>query len=157
MQALFALLNSGQIAPPNLHLQLAGPVLAQRMSVDPQDLSPTFLTICAPFQLRRRGVETRIAAGQMAPRPDPTLLRILAQAHLWMDRLIAGTPLAEVARDAGHSEAYIRTRAPLAFLAPSIQSAILAGTQPPDLTLARLVRSGVPLDWDAQAQIFGFA
>ena len=126
------------------------------MGVTPQDLAPTFLNICAPFQLRRRGVETRIAAGQMSPRPDPTLLRVLAQAHLWMDRLRAGTPLAEVARDAGHSEAYIRTRAPLAFLAPSIQSAILAGTQPPDLTLARLVRTGVPLDWDAQAQLFGF-
>ena len=154
--ALSTLLSSGHVAPPNLHLQLAAPFLAQSMGVDPQDLAPTFLNICAPFQLRRRGVETRIAAGQMSPRPDPTLLRILAQAHLWMDRLRAGTPLAEVARDAGHSEAYIRTRAPLAFLAPSMQSAILAGTQPPDLTLARIVRTGVPLDWDAQAQLFGF-
>ena len=155
--ALSSLLSSGQVAPPNLRLQLAAPFLAQRMGVHPQDLAPMLLTICAPFQLRRRGVETRIAAGQMAPRPDPTLLRILAQAHLWMDCLRAGKPLTEVAREAGHSEAYIRTRAPLAFLAPSIQSAILAGTQPPDLTLARIVRTGVPLDWDAQAQIFGFA
>lgn len=155
--ALSSLLSSAQMAPPSLHLQLAAPFLAQRMGLDPQDLAPTLLDICAPFQLRRRGVETRIAAGQMAPRPDPALLRVLAHAHLWMDRLRAGTPLAEVARDAGHSEAYIRTRAPLAFLAPSIQSAILAGTQPPDLTLARIVRTGVPLDWDAQAKLFGVA
>jgi len=154
--AVSALLKAGQMAYPNLHLQLAGPFLAQSMGVDPQDLAPTFLDITAPFQLRRRGVETRIAAGQMTPRPDPTLLRMLAQAHLWMDRLRTGTPLAEVARDAGHSEAYIRTRAPLAFLAPSIQSAILSGTQPPDLTLARIVRTGVPLNWETQAQLFGF-
>lgn len=154
--ALSFLLCEGQVAPPNLHLQLAAPFLAQSMDVDAQDLAPTFLQICAPFQLRRRGVETRIAAGTMSPEPDPALLRILAQAHLWMDRLRAGTPFAEVARDAGHSEAYIRTRAPLAFLAPSIQSAILAGTQPSDLTLERIVRTGVPLDWAAQTQVFGF-
>ena len=154
--ALSSLLSSGQVAPPNLHLQLAAPFIAQSTQRDPQDLALAFLSIQAPFQMRRRGVETRIAAGQMSPRPDPTLLRILAQAHLWMDQLKIGTPLAEVARDAGHSDSYVRTRAPLASLAPSIQSAILAGTHPPDLTLARIVRTGVPLDWDAQAKLFGF-
>jgi len=45
----------------------------------------------------------------------------------------------------------------ITFLAPSVQAAILAGTQPVHLTLERLVRSGVPLGWDEQAKIYGIA
>ena len=35
-------------------------------------------------------------------------------------------------------------------------SPILAGTQPPDLSLERIVRSGIPLDWAEQEAKFGF-
>lgn len=85
--------------------------------------------------------------------PDATLLRILAQAHVWTEQLKTGTPLADVAQAAGHSTSYIRTRAPLAFLSPRIQKHILAGTQPPDLTLERLVRSKIPLCWHEQERL----
>lgn len=44
----------------------------------------------------------------------------------------------------------------LAYLAPAIQSAILDGRQPADLTLERIIRRPVPLDWDAQAKAYGF-
>jgi len=39
----------------------------------------------------------------------------------------------------------------LAFLAPDLQRAILAGRQPPGLTLERLVRSTMPMLWSEQA------
>jgi hypothetical protein len=39
----------------------------------------------------------------------------------------------------------------LAFLAPDLQRAILAGEQPPGLTLERLVRAQVPMLWSEQA------
>jgi hypothetical protein len=71
--------------------------------------------------------------------------------------LRTGSPLSEIASEARHSGAYIRTRAQLAFLSPRIQAAILDGTQPPDLSLERILRTGVPLDWPAQARIFGIA
>lgn len=45
----------------------------------------------------------------------------------------------------------------LAFLAPDIQQAILAGHQPPGLTPAELMAEGFPLAWDAQRDRFGFA
>lgn len=71
----------------------------------------------------------------------------------------AGAPphLTEIARREGHSESYIRTRTPLAFLAPNFQAVILAGTQPPELSLERILRSGIPLDWSEQSRIFGFS
>ena len=87
--------------------------------------------------------------------PDATLLRILAQAHVWTEQLRTGTPLADVALAAGHSTSYIRTRAPFAFLSPRIQKHILAGTQPSDLTLERLVRSKIPLCWKEQERLLG--
>ena len=114
------------------------------------------LAIEAPFALRRRGVEGKIVVGDREPQPDRTLLRALSQAHAWVADLRKGKPLGEVAAETRHSESYIRTRAQLAYLAPAIQCAILDGRQPADLTLERIIRKPLPLDWDAQARLYGF-
>jgi site-specific DNA recombinase len=46
---------------------------------------------------------------------------------------------------------------PLAFLAPDIVEAILAGTQPVDLTAETLTRrADLPLSWSEQKSLFGF-
>ena len=150
------LLASVAIAPRDLQVALSAKAITDRLAIAPDACATGFLSFQAPFKIRRRGVETRIATGDMAPAPDPVLLRMLARAHVWAEQLKTGTPLADVARAAGHSESYIRTRAPLAFLSPEIQKTILAGTQPPDLTLERLVRSKIPLDWAEQERLFGF-
>lgn len=102
-------------------------------------------------------MEGKIVVGDRAPQPDRTLLRALSQAHAWVADLRGGKPLGEIAAATRHSESYIRTRAQLAFLAPAIQGAILEGRQPADLTLERIIRKPVPLDWDAQARVYGFA
>jgi hypothetical protein len=44
----------------------------------------------------------------------------------------------------------------LSGLSPRIQAAIIDGTQPVDLTLECLLRSALPLEWQAQEQTFGF-
>ena len=44
----------------------------------------------------------------------------------------------------------------LAFLAPDIQSAILDGRQPANLTLEQLTSEDLPLDWAAQRRALGF-
>jgi hypothetical protein len=46
---------------------------------------------------------------------------------------------------------------PLAFLAPDIVEAILAGTQPVDLTAGTLTRrADLSLSWSEQKSLFGF-
>jgi len=46
---------------------------------------------------------------------------------------------------------------PLAFLAPDIVEAIVAGSHPADLTASRLRRMGqLPLEWSAQRDLLGF-
>ena len=46
----------------------------------------------------------------------------------------------------------------LSYLAPDIVSAIVAGNQPASLNGRRLLRAAnLPLDWDGQRQLLGFA
>ncbi len=142
-------LRQGQIK-----LQLAAGPIALALDVPPEALAPDLLAFDESFTLRRRGVETRILAGAMLPAPDPLLIRTLAEAHVWARSLRAGKSLTEIASATGQSEPYIRTRIPLAFLAPKLQAAILDGRQPADLCVARLLRDGIPMDWSEQAQIF---
>ena len=47
--------------------------------------------IVEPFTLRRRGIETKIIAGETMPAPDPGPQRSLAEAHVWARSLRAGT------------------------------------------------------------------
>ena len=154
--ALRTLVAAVQIAPGNLTIRLAPDRLAAALDLPTPPPGADTCTIVAPVQLRRRGVEARLAIGDRRPAPDAVLCRALGAAQRWRDQLIAGTPLAEIARQDGIAEAQLRSRLPLAFLSPRIQAAILEGRQPPDLCLERIVRGGVPLDWAAQARRFGF-
>ena len=63
---------------------------------------------------------------------------------------------AAVADHEGCSEAYVRKLLPIAFLAPDITEAMLAGTHPRNLTLADLISKPLPLDWKTQRQRLGF-
>ena len=131
--------------------------LARELDLKPEDIDPATLQIEAPFALRRRGVEGKIVVGDRVPEPDQTLLRALARAHAWTSDLRNGKLLSEIAAATSHSESYIRTRTPIAFLAPAIQISILEGRQPTALTLERIIRKPIPLDWDAQLRIYGFS
>jgi hypothetical protein len=153
---LAALLAEGHMEKDRIVLKLQAKALGEALDLHPDALDPSVLAIEATFALRRRGVEGKIVVGDREPQPDRTLLRALSQSHAWVADLRKGKLLGEVAAATGHSESYIRTRAQLAYLAPAIQCAILDGRQPADLTLERIIRKPVPLDWDTQARLYGF-
>ncbi|OWU67100.1 recombinase family protein [Marinibacterium profundimaris] len=150
------LIAAGTLQRDRIDLSLEAPALAADLGIPAKDLDPAFLTLTAPFSLRRRGVEVKIIAGEVKPAPDPHLRAMLIRAHGWARALRSGTPLTALARRDKVPGSYIRTRAPLAFLSPRIQQAILDGTQPPELTLKRLVSGPMPINWDAQELTFGF-
>lgn len=150
------ILNDGQITKNGIVLRLNVDGLAEALEMQPNEMDRAVRTIEAPFELRRRGVEGKIVIGDREPQPDRTLLRALSRAHVWAAELRDGRPLGEIAVATGHAESYIRTRSQLAFLSPAIQSAILEGRQPTNLTLERIIRKPLPLDWDAQARLYGF-
>ncbi|MDM8166317.1 MULTISPECIES: recombinase family protein [Roseovarius] len=156
-QLLAQLVKKGQLGHERVSVTLDREALAAALEIAPDKLAERAVSIDAPFTVRRRGVENRLVVGDIQPVPDRTLLRGLAKAHKWAADLHGGMPISQIARREQVTEAYIRTRAQLAFLAPSIQTAFLQGTQPADLTLERLVRRALPLDWHAQERALGFA
>ena len=70
----------GQLAKGRIELELHGAVLATELSLKPDEIDPSALHVQAPFELRRRGVEGKIVAGDPEPEPDRTMLRALARA-----------------------------------------------------------------------------
>ena len=117
--------------------------------------------LVVPFQLRRRGVEMKLvipaeAQRTQPARPDPALIKAVARGHLWCEDLTTGraASLRDIAEREGITEGYVGRLIRLAFLAPCMVKAILEGSQPVDLTAARLTgRLGLPLDWSEQHRL----
>lgn len=116
---------------------------------------PTILE--RPFKLRRRGVESKILIeGDAEPvrDPDAALVGLLTRAHRYLKDLTdgSGSTIASVAKTNGVAPSEVSRILPLAFLAPSITSAILDGTQPADLTVDQLARlQDLAVDWQSQS------
>ena len=92
------------------------------------------ITLEADAQLRRCGGEVRLLLAdteQNRARPVPCLVRAVARAHDWMDRILRGEIPNQraLAKQTGFDERYISRIIPLAFLALDITEAILDGTQ----------------------------
>lgn len=111
---------------------------------------------------RVRGGRTWVEAADGGPafsRRDPVLVRGLRQAHRIAATLgwrMADGALSSLNENAP-ARAYQRKLCTLVFLAPDIQKAILAGRQPPGLTLEAILRADFPLDWVKQRRQLGFA
>jgi len=122
------------------------------------------LCIKVPATLKRCGGASKLIIGDDdyfdgQRRPDPALVKVLVRAHGWFARLASDQAggAADIAREEGLTRSYVTRVMRLAFLAPDITEAILAGQQPPDLTAKRLVRSSrLPLAWQEQRRLLGF-
>ena len=116
------------------------------------------LNVLTPVSVMFRGGRTWVEGHQprTANRADPALVAALRRGHDIVSSI--GLPLAgPSAREArAITSTYERALAPLAFLAPDIQQAILEGRHPRSLTLSTLQTAGIPLNWADQRQAFGF-
>ena len=102
-----------------------------------------------------------VLTGESAVRPnrDPKLIAAVVRGQAWFADLRgakAGSVRDLACRD-GIDRADIGRMIRLAFLAPDIVEAILAGRQPTHLTVSRLKRlSDLPLSWSDQRRLLGF-
>lgn len=87
---------------------------------------------------------------------DPALSSALIRAESWKRKLLAGEAhsLESIAKAEGVKAAYAARLIRTAFLAPDLKQTILDGDQPMGLTLQRVMIQDVPLDWDAQRQLY---
>ena len=114
-----------------------------------------------PMQMKRRGVEMRLTIGGVGPaRVDQTLLKTIIRAHKWFNELISGQAqsMVEIASREGIDKSYVARIMNLVFLAPDITESIIAGYQPPDISVEKLTkRIDLPMDWVQQRQLLGFS
>ncbi len=86
---------------------------------------------------------------------DPFLLRAIARANDWVDRILSGSAANQrsIAAETGLDERYISRLLPLAFLAPDLIETILEGRQAPHLSLD-IYLSNVSSEWGQQRLSF---
>jgi len=141
------------LARGNISITLDRDKTAELLELGSDRIDSDQLILRAPLCLRRRGVEQKILIGDMKPEPNPVLVKCLADAQQWVARLKEGKPLAEVAHLSGVDPDYIRKRIKLASLSPRIQRAIINGTQPDHWSILALIRTRLPLSWEAQEKL----
>jgi len=130
--------------------------LAEIVGIEKGELSKAALVHSEALTLKKRGVETVLILGAATPERDETLINAIAKAHVWMKAWRAGSSLSDIAKSIGWTRSPLRQRLKLAFLSPTITKTILDGRQPADLSLEKILRSDLPLDWDRQADMLGF-
>jgi site-specific DNA recombinase len=129
----------------------------------PVDDEPT-LPLTHPAQLRRAGKEVRMVIDHSDPfappaKPDPTLVKAIAKAHDFNDKLLRGgvAKFADLAKSEKLHRSYYSQILRLAYLAPDITTAILDGRQPEGLTATMLIEHPhLPLSWQEQRAALGF-
>jgi hypothetical protein len=156
-----------EIHPDRFIIRIDRLKLASMLAGDLVDVSRTntdvIATLDLPQKLKRRGVEAKIVLGESgsrAPHPDQTLIALVASAHCWLEKIGTGgaASITDLAAQDNLDRNEISRFLPLAFLAPDIVEAVLAGTQPIDLTIKKLRRmASLPYAWDEQRSLLGFA
>jgi site-specific DNA recombinase len=140
--ALPTLVNRVDLIDSGLRVFLKLPISVTEKQLD-ASVAGLGLTRIFPMQIRRRGFEMRlIIQGSRAPAPlaDLALIKAIMRGRQWADDLLAGR-VASIAAIAGREAVlpnYVRRLTRLAFLAPAIVEAIVAGRQPPELTAKAL-------------------
>jgi hypothetical protein len=107
------------------------------------------LSVAIKVTASGKSIVTLGGRGPEESRFDRALLRAVARTNNWRELLEAGTARSayDLARLEGCRVSYVQRHLPLAFLAPDIVEAILAGRQPRSWTLTDLIADDACLSW----------
>ena len=131
---------------------------------DDQPHNPIVVPWVPPKHKRHRSVSEPADMSEPSIPPSRTVIRAEARARLliaiatarhWLDELVRGgaRDLEEIAKREGRSKRSARMILSLAFLAPDIVTAVIAGTLPRGLGLSDM--TDLPIDWSEQRRRLG--
>lgn len=112
-------------------------------------MSEQSAVITIPFTIRKRGGRKLILTPDGSPcsaapraRADSALLKALARGFRWKQMLEKGNyqTLEEIAKAENINPSYVSRLLRMTLLAPEIVEAVLAGHQPPGLTMVRAMQ-----------------
>ena len=143
-----------------VELLAAGDVVTSLSNIDDakSDALDGCIDVKLPIRMKQRGFETKIIVdGDLQPAaPEPSLIALIARAHLYLKRMTSNPPLSstEIAAEFGVDRADVGRTLPLAFLAPRLVDQILTGRQSPLISARNLARAELPLLWSEQIAAF---
>jgi site-specific DNA recombinase len=168
---LMTLINRVDIRPEHLEIricrkQLHSLLQARSLESSLADPAPAnhpddILKLKVKARLQRVGREMKLVMQNAEDRAqaDPALLRIVARAHDFQERLIQDPNLTvpAMASQERLTIGYLSRLLRLPSLAPDIVTAIINGKHPPALNAKRLMRLALklPTDWAAQRKLLG--
>lgn len=151
---LLDLLYRVRVTPGALEIELHRDKLASLFEMSPKNVPALVTNISAPFQRRRRGIETKLIYGYEAAKVDAVLLRRLARGYAWWEEIRRGrSTLKEIIKREKLSRRFVAIHLDLAFLAPNIILAILDGKQPSTLTAQILRDTSIAAFWNNQQSL----
>lgn len=112
---------------------------------------PAKLRVISSLRIRNRRGRIEIEAGPSPKtRKDPVLIAALRRAHAMTELDSRRMPVLKTSPETQYARRLVR----LAFLAPDIQKAIIAGMQPAGFTLDQFMAAPLPIDWNEQRKLF---
>jgi len=153
IKGLIRFIDRIDIRPGHIRVSVNGPLLAEELGLSADAINNEILTRNFPFQLRKRGVETKLILDDSPTGVDETLIRNIARAHSWFEQIMKGNTFAEIARTHETSPRRVQQLIDLAFLAPDIVRNVLNGKQPLGFTSKWCLLHSLPSDWAEQRKI----
>lgn len=144
------LIEQIDLYPGKLRITTSHEKLGALLEQNLEDLPQEYLTISALFQMRKRGVETKLIFADAPGERDEALIKNIATAHYWFEQIKAGKSFGQIAADERTSTRRIHQMIDLALLAPDLIRDALEGTQPLGFTSDWCLRHSIPSDWSEQ-------
>jgi site-specific DNA recombinase len=152
-----------EVSRQGLHDLLAAPsIVSLAQSKATRGQADDVLRLKVEARLQRVGREMKLVVhgAEHQAEADPGLLRIIARAHDFQDRLMQNSDLTvpAIAVQQQLTIGYLSRLLRLPSLAPDIVTAIINGQHPPQLSAKRLMRLALklPTDWADQRKLLGF-
>lgn len=149
--ALLDLVDRARIGPGQAEIHLQPKKVAVLLNITIADVPEPLRAFSAPFQRRRRGVETKLIFGHQAPAVDPVLLKWVARGWVWWKEIRTGkASLHDIAERESVSARFISMHLELAFMAPDVIASVVDGRHPSFMNAQALRTMRLPPTWAEQ-------
>ena len=150
-----ALVESVTVGSDHVEVTCSVPAIAALLQVEPESDAPASITLRSEVTLARSGTALRLVQADgstLSATPNAALLRLILRARRWWRILREGKiDISTLAANEGVQNAYVTRVLRLAFLAPAVVDALLAGTLRAGVDGAALTATGgVPPLWSEQ-------